>query len=126
VEELLRFDSPAQFIARVAREPLDIGGTPIAAGQAVLLMLASANRDPAQFDDPDRLDIRRENAGHLTFGRGKHSCLGGLLVRAQVGAALATLLSKTRGFDRSSGPIERIPRAGHRWVRRLDLELTPA
>jgi pimeloyl-[acyl-carrier protein] synthase len=70
VEELLRFDCPIQHTLRVAREELELGGKRISAGQTVTLMLGAANRDPAQFPEPDRLEITRREKPHIAFGHG--------------------------------------------------------
>jgi cytochrome P450 len=94
-EELLRYASPARAVFRRALTAVTIGAAPIAAGDRVILMLAAANRDPAQFPEPDRLDFGRGSAGHLTFGRGTHSCLGSQLIRLAAATATATLLGAT-------------------------------
>jgi len=83
VEELLRFDGPVQFTLRVAIEPLESGGRPIARGDYLAVGLAAANRDPAAFEDPDRLDLERNPNPHLGFGHGAHACLGSALARAE-------------------------------------------
>ncbi|MDA0250455.1 MAG: cytochrome P450 [Actinomycetota bacterium] len=89
VEEILRFDSPVQLTARVARTHTTVAGTSINAGEVVVIFLAAANRDPAVFDDPHRFDIRRPNAGrHLAFSGGRHFCLGAALARAEGEAGL--------------------------------------
>ncbi|MDA2992320.1 MAG: cytochrome P450 [Actinomycetota bacterium] len=89
VEEILRFDSPVQLTARVARTHTTVAGTSINAGEVVVIFLAAANRDPAVFDDPHRFDIRRSNAGrHLAFSGGRHFCLGAALARAEGEAGL--------------------------------------
>src|SRR6185369_10317079 len=83
VEEFLRYDGPVQLTGRGAKEDVEIGGKRILQGERVMTVLAAANRDPAQFPDPDRLDIRRENNYHLAFGQGIHFCLGASLARAE-------------------------------------------
>jgi pimeloyl-[acyl-carrier protein] synthase len=94
VEELLRFDSPVQLTSRVAAEDLEIDGHQVRAGQEVNLCLGAANRDPVQFRDPDRLDIRREDNPHLAFGHGLHFCLGAALARLEGQLAFAGLLAR--------------------------------
>jgi cytochrome P450 len=84
VEEILRLDSPVQMSARFARRDVDVAGTTVRRDGLVLLYLAGANRDPAVFDDPNRFDIERHNAGkHLSFSSGRHFCLGAALARAE-------------------------------------------
>ncbi|MFJ4672672.1 cytochrome P450 [Kitasatospora purpeofusca] len=93
VEELLRHSAPTALAApRYARQDLTIAGTPIRAGETVLLSLASANRDPARHTDPDRFDPTRTRTPHLAFGRGPHHCPGAALARIQLQTALTHLL----------------------------------
>jgi cytochrome P450 len=94
IEELLRFDGPIHRIGRMAKADLSIGGSSISAGQTVILGLAAANRDPAQFPDPDRLDVRRAENRHLAFGHGIHFCLGAALARLEGQIAIGTLLRR--------------------------------
>jgi len=84
VEEILRLESPVQLTARMARNDTVVAGMPIKQGEVVVICLAGANRDPAVFDDPQRFDVRRENAGkHLSFSGGRHFCLGAALARME-------------------------------------------
>lgn len=84
VEEILRLDSPVQLTARVAQRDTETGGARVRAGEVVIICLAAANRDPAVFDDPQRFDVRRPNAGrHLAFSGGRHFCLGAALARME-------------------------------------------
>jgi cytochrome P450 len=83
VEELLRFDGPIQVISRQALEDLEIDGRPVKKGQYLNLMLAAANRDPAQFDEPHRLDLGRHENRHVAFASGIHYCLGAPLARLE-------------------------------------------
>lgn len=92
VEEFLRFDSPVQMTGRIAREDVTLGGRMIAAGNVVIVVLGAANRDPARFQDPDRLDIIRPNNTSLSFGGGIHFCLGSMLARAEAEIAIPALL----------------------------------
>ncbi|MGZ4690132.1 MAG: cytochrome P450 [Acidimicrobiia bacterium] len=83
VEELLRWDSPVQIDGRAAFEDLDMHGIPVQAGEQVVTLLGSANRDPRVFDDPDRFDVGRGAAHLMSFGAGIHFCLGAALARAE-------------------------------------------
>ena len=94
VEELLRFDGPVHVTARAAVEDAEVGGVPIPAGDRVVVVLGAANRDPAQFDDPDGLDIGREDNRHLTFSHGIHFCLGAGLARVEGQVAIPALLRR--------------------------------
>ncbi len=94
IEEFLRFDGPVQMTARTALADLDIGGKTIAKGQQAILALTAANRDPAQFTDPDRFDITRKDNTHIAFSHGIHYCLGAPLARVEAQLAIATLLRR--------------------------------
>jgi cytochrome P450 len=103
VEELLRYDSPVQFTNRVLKADLTLGGKQLRAGETVLLLLGAANRDPAQFPDPDRLDVGRADNKHLAFGLGSHFCLGAPLARLEGRIVFETLLRRLPGL-RLAGP----------------------
>ena len=94
VEELLRYDSPVQANVRGATRECEVNGFPIQPGQNILLLIGSANRDPAVFDDPDRLDIGRGKVGHMSFGRGIHHCIGASLARLEGCVAFEVLLER--------------------------------
>ena len=95
VEEILRFDTPVQFVPRVAAEDIDLHGYPIRTGEAIFVMFGGANRDPAAFDDPNTFDITRANAReHLTFGTGVHTCLGAALGRMELQIGLQSLFER--------------------------------
>jgi cytochrome P450 len=99
VEELLRYDSSVQVTGRTTLENVDeIGGIALAKGQSVICLLGSANRDPAIYTDPDRLDIRRADVRPLSFGGGIHYCLGAQLARIEGEIAIATLLRRLPGL----------------------------
>lgn len=83
VDELLRYDSPVQVASRVARNNLTLGGVRVCKGQQALVVLGAANRDPARYTDPDRLDLTRTESPHLAFGNGPHFCVGAGLARLE-------------------------------------------
>lgn len=94
VEEALRFQAPVQMTVRRAAAPAVIGGVPVSPGTQVVLLIGAGNRDPRRFDDPDRFDPRRPDAGTLTFGGGPHFCLGAALARLEATIAFDTLLAR--------------------------------
>jgi hypothetical protein len=98
VEVLLRYDGPVRRTGRITSAEVELGGKTIPKGALVLSMLGGANRDPAHFPDPDRLDIRRGDTRHLGFGWGIHFCLGAPLARVEAQLALATLLRRRPGL----------------------------
>jgi cytochrome P450 len=105
VEELLRYDSPVQVVARTALQDVDLGGRTIRQGQGIVLLLGSANRDPEVFNHPDRLDVNRHGASVLAFGRGIHHCLGAPLARLEARIAFETLLERFTAIHlRSTDP----------------------
>jgi hypothetical protein len=108
VEELLRYDSPAQLISRTAVDDFELRGRCIRPGESVVAAVGAANRDPAVFDEPDRLRLARDPNPHLAFGLGTHACAGAQLTRIEARAAIPALL---RRFPRlrlgAAGPVRR-------------------
>ncbi len=98
VEDLLRYDGPAQVTFRRAAADVDIGGTRVEPGDHLYLLLGAANRDPDQFPHPDELDLGRQDNRHLGFAHGPHYCLGAALARLEAQAAVGTLLDRFRGL----------------------------
>jgi cytochrome P450 len=95
IEELLRYEPPGPHVARyIATDDVKFQDQVVPAGSALLMMLASANRDERQFDEPDRFDIHRKPGGHLTFGRGAHFCVGSPLARLEGRVALEEVLKR--------------------------------
>lgn len=123
VEECLRYDPPVHFVGRIACEDIEIRGKTLRKDQAVLLMLASANRDPEHFDRSEEFDITRTSAKagspQLSFGRGRHLCIGAPLVRAEVATGLSSILEGLPNLARLDRPLRWIPRMGHRWLEAL-------
>jgi cytochrome P450 len=110
VEELLRFTSPVNHANdRFTTGEVTIGGVMIPAGEWVFAALSSANRDPAQYPAPDRLDLGRDTSGHVAFGHGVHHCLGAPLARMEAEVALGALLPRFPGLSLA------VPREELRW-----------
>ncbi len=107
IEEILRYDGPVSpGIARFAREDVEIAGVTIPRGATVLIASAIADRDPARFPDPDRLDITRQDNAHLAFGHGIHYCLGAPLARLEGDIAIGTALRRLPGLALAVEPDE--------------------
>lgn len=124
IDELLRYDSPVHVVHRFAREPVEIGGKTIRAGDTVMLCIAAANRDPAAFPDPDRLDILREPGRILSFGHGIHFCLGAPLARLELTIALRTFAARFATIEVLPPGPERAPDLLLRGPRRLAMRGT--
>ncbi len=121
VEELLRFEGPGQALVRVALDDLAIGGRRIRRGDRLFVMINAANRDPRRFVDPDRLDLGREPNPHLTFGHGRHFCVGAPLARLEAQVALPRLLERLPGLALAAPRLEWIDSLIFRGVRALPL-----
>lgn len=106
VEELLRFDSPVQLAPRAAVDDIVIGDAHICHGERVMLVLGAANRDPAQFVDPDRLDISRDPNAHLAFGFDRHFCLGAHLARLEGQVVFTSLAERYPGLKLTGQPVQ--------------------
>lgn len=94
IEELTRYDTPAPFVFRIAKEEIVIADKMIPTGSVVALGLGAANHDPEKFANPDRLDVTRSPNEHLGFGPGVHFCLGAVLARMELAICFATLLKR--------------------------------
>jgi pimeloyl-[acyl-carrier protein] synthase len=105
VEELLRYESPSQHTGRIAREDVDLGGRKIRQGQAVMAIMAAANRDPGRFPDPDRLILDRKDNKHLAFGWSSHFCFGAPLARMEGQISFETLLRRLKNLELTSEPL---------------------
>jgi cytochrome P450 len=99
VEELLRFTSPVQWLGRVAAVDTVVERVPIPAGARVVLLWASANRDPRRFPAPDTLDVTRKPGHHVAFGEGIHFCIGAPLARLEVRVALEALFQRIERYE---------------------------
>ena len=124
VEECLRYNPPAQFIGRIAKEDIEIENKTIRKNQHVLLVLASTNRDPDHFPDPDVLDITRQGVAHMSFGRGRHSCIGAPLVTLELQAALTAIIGGLENLGLGDQRLGWAQRMGHRWLESLPVTYT--
>jgi cytochrome P450 len=105
VEEILRFESSNQLGNRMTTEQVAFGGIKLAAGTAVTLCIGAANRDPAQFNDPENLDIGRSPNRHLAFGTGAHQCAGMALARLEGAIAISRFLARFPNYELSGTPV---------------------
>src|SRR5437773_1179029 len=106
VEELLRFDSPVQATGRRVTQDIEIGERVLRKGQAALLVLGAANRDPTRFPDPDSLDLGRANNHHGAFAFGPHYCLGAPLARLEAQIAIPALFATLADFRLATGELD--------------------
>jgi len=106
VEELLRYDGPVQRTARIPNTDVTIGGRTIGKGQMVMPFIGAADRDPAQFPDPDRLDLARTDNRHIAFGWGIHFCLGAPLARVEGQIAIDTLVRRLPKLELATDKVE--------------------
>jgi len=105
IEEMLRFVSLVQLTGRVLMEDLEVGDVEFRAGEFVMVLFASGNRDPDQFPDPDRFDVARTPNNHLGFGFGIHHCLGAPLARMEAQVALTSLFARQPDLALASDAI---------------------
>jgi cytochrome P450 len=122
IEELLRYAGLARSLFRRATANVNLGAVGVAEGQRVMLMLASANRDSAQFPEPNRLDVTRRVAGQLALGAGPHSCVGALLIRMAAAVATHAFVQRVAVAE-ITGPIEWQGGSGFRWPASLYVQL---
>jgi cytochrome P450 len=123
IEEICRYDTPAQTFARITTRPVTLGGVDLPAGAELMVMLGSANRDERLVDEPEHFDITRPRMRHVTFGQGTHICLGAPVVRAVLRVTLETLAHKMPGLRLAEGHEVRIaPMLNHR--QPLELHIT--
>jgi cytochrome P450 len=121
IEELLRYDAPIQALGRTATRDVPLHDAVIPAGARVALVWASANRDERRWDDPDRLDLRREPQRHVSFGDGIHHCLGAPLARLEATIVFEELFRRIPEYA-VSGPIVRIKTPTDRALESLPVE----
>lgn len=110
-------ESPVQLTARAAKHDVVVEGVPITKDSLVVLVLAGANRDPLVFEDPDRFDVTRDNAGkHLSFSGGRHYCLGAALAKAESEVGLKTLFDRFPHLRSAGEGTCRDTRVLHGWA----------
>jgi pimeloyl-[acyl-carrier protein] synthase len=105
VEEMLRYESPSQHTGRLAPADVQLGGRTIRKGQAVMAVMAAANRDPERFPNPDRFDVGRKDNRHLAFGYAAHFCFGAALARVEGQQALEGILLRLPDLDLEPGQL---------------------
>jgi cytochrome P450 len=115
VEEMLRYESPTNMVARITRAPWPIGDIEVPAGEVLYCMIGAANHDPAVFSEPDRFDITRDPNPQLSFGGGVHYCVGAPLARLEGQTAFAALLRRFAHLELAE------PEAAPRWRPMINL-----
>jgi cytochrome P450 len=123
VEELLRYESPVQFTARVLKEDIEICGQRIPKRWSILCMLGAANRDPKQFKEPNQLNLKRLNNQHLAFSAGPHFCIGSQLARLEGQIAIRSLVQRFPKMKLTGPRPEWAPTFGLRGLKSLSVIL---
>jgi cytochrome P450 len=108
VEETLRYDTSTQMLVRVTRAPVSVRGVDIDAGRRVLLLIGSANRDEEVFEDPERYDLDRTTQNLISFGGGRHFCMGAALARMEARVALTELVRRVKEYDIDESALVRV------------------
>jgi pimeloyl-[acyl-carrier protein] synthase len=124
VEELLRYESPSQHTARLARTDVELGGKIIKERDAVIAVMGAANRDPERFEDPDRLDLRRADNRHVAFAWASHFCFGAPLARLEGQIVLSTMLRRLPQLELATERVEWRPNLGLRGLTALPIHFT--
>jgi cytochrome P450 len=125
IEETLRYDTSSQMIARVTTCDVDLHRTTIPAGDRVLLLAGSANRDERAFPDPDRYDLERDTTAIASFGAGRHFCLGASLARLEARVCLEELVDAVSGYDIDEARATRVHSVNVRGFATLPTVVTP-
>jgi pimeloyl-[acyl-carrier protein] synthase len=126
VEEMLRYEPPILFVSRIAQADLDWAGVSVRKGDLVHLGLASANRDPEHFNQPDAFEVGRTTIRNLSFGWGMHFCLGAGVARMEGRVAFETLLARTAKIEWAGPPAVWAPATALRTLEAFPVRLTPA
>jgi cytochrome P450 len=125
VEETLRYDNSTQLMARTATRDVELHGEKIRAGDKVLLLIGSANRDERVFPDPDVFDLRRDTSEHLSFGRGIHFCLGASLARLEARVALEEVLRRMPRYAIDPAGLARVHSTNVRGFSAMPVSFSP-
>ena len=123
VEELLRYESPVQYMSRALKDDMELCGARLRRGDVVAFMLGAANRDPQQFRDPGRLNLTRLNNAHLAFGAGPHFCIGNQLARLEAQVAILRMVQAFPRLELASERPEWAPNMALRGLRALPVTL---
>ncbi len=123
IDETLRFDPPVQFLQRRTLQAIELAGVSIPAGELVIALLGSANRDEQRFDEPDRFDPTRKSGGNLAFGTGPHACLGAALARMEARVVLESLGPHIHGLRLLDQPVPRVETPPLRGPQRLRVQV---
>lgn len=124
VEETLRYDTSSQMIARTVARDTELYGTVVPAGARMLLLIGSANRDPAVFPDADVYDLARDTSQLISFGGGRHYCLGANLARLEARIALTEFARRVRAYDVDAGRAVRVHSVNVRGFAALPVSVT--
>jgi hypothetical protein len=124
IEETLRFDTSSQMLLRVTRQPVELHGITIPEGDRVLLLVGSANRDGTVFPDPDRYDLDRDTTKLISFGGGRHFCMGAPMARLEARIALGELVNRVSAYDVDAEHIERVHSINVRGLAALPTTVT--
>jgi cytochrome P450 len=123
--EIARFESPVQWVSRVATVDTDVDGVTVGAGHRVMLLLGAANRDPRHYKDPDTFDLDRKPFDHLAFSYGAHSCAGQGLARLEAESLLTTLAPRVKRFAPAGTPVRKLSNFTRGW-QSLPIQIDPA
>ena len=125
VEETLRYDTSTQMLLRVTHTPVTVQGVDIDQGERVLLLIGSANRDEDIFDDPERYNLDRNTKDLISFGSGRHFCMGAALARMEARTALTELVSRVGSYDIDPEGIQRVHSINVRGLATLPTTVSP-
>jgi len=125
VEETLRYDASSQIIARTVAEDFTARGRTVPAGHRLLLLIGAANRDPAAFPRPDEFDLDRDTSALISFGAGRHYCLGANLARLEARVALTEFTRLVSGYEIDEARAQRVHSVNVRGFAHLPMQLTP-